>query len=175
MSDSPSAWATRLADEAAITRVLYDYCDHVDANRTDAIVALFSDDGVFDFGYGRIFSGAAELSRLFRGLASYEATSHHLSNVVIDFEGPDLAHCRSHVYAFHRRADRGSPMHLWGRYADIVVRRRDDDPASPAWVIRQRRLRAAAESGTEPEAGLLTRWEPIPRNGRDDPQPSAQS
>jgi ketosteroid isomerase-like protein len=174
MGYSLSVFEARLADEAAITRVLYDYCDHVDANRTDAIVALFSDDAVFDFGYGRIFNGPAELSKLFRGLTTYEATSHDLSNVVIDFASPDVAHCRSHVYAFHRRADTGSVLHLWGRYTDLLIRRRDTDLASPGWVIRQRRLRAAAESGTEPEAGFPARWEPIPRAGRDDPQQSTQ-
>jgi ketosteroid isomerase-like protein len=173
MTEEPAASLTavvaRLADEGAITRVLHDYCDHVDANRSDAIVALFTDDAVFDFGYGRIFTGASELSQLFLALAGYDATSHHLSNIVIDFTGPDVAECRSHVYAFHRRADTGATMHLWGRYSDTLVRRRDDDPTSPRWAIRQRPQRAAAEAGTEPGAGVPGRWEPIPRVGRELP------
>ena len=139
-------------------RLLYDYCDAVDANATADIVMLFTADAVFDFGYGRIFTGTAELTQLFRGLDGYAATSHHLSNVVVDFVGPDTARCRSRVYAFHRAAGSGEPVQLWGRYADVVTRGPDG-----RWTIAQRRLRAAAEMGAPPEFGRPGRWEPIPR------------
>jgi ketosteroid isomerase-like protein len=148
----------RLADEAAITRLLYAYCDAVDANRTDEIVALFTADAVFDLGYGRVYSGPAELARLFSQLDFYRATSHDLCSVVIDFDDDDdTARCRSHVYAFHLRADDGPPVHLWGRYADVVVR------TGGSWAIARRQLRAAAELGAPPARGRPGRWEPMER------------
>jgi ketosteroid isomerase-like protein len=128
----------RAADEDAITRLLYAYCDAVDANRIDEIVALFTADAVFDLGYGRVYTGLAELARVFGQLGLYRATSHDLSTVVIEFDD-DTARCRSHNYAFHLRADDGAPVHLWGRYYDVVVR------AGGTWAIARRQLRAAAE------------------------------
>lgn len=149
--------AQRAADEAAITRLLYAYCDAVDGNRTDEIVALFTVDAVFDLGYDRVYTGPAELARLFGQLSFYRATSHDLSTVVIDFDDDDTARCRSHVYAFHLRADDGAPVHLWGRYCDVVVR------DGGTWAIARRQLRAAAELGAPPAPGRPGRWEPMER------------
>jgi ketosteroid isomerase-like protein len=149
--------ARRAADERAITRLLYAYCDAVDANRTEDIVALFTDDAVFDLGYGRVHTGSAALTSMFGGLDFYQATSHDLSTVVIDFDDDDTARCRSHVYAFHLRADNGEPVRLWGRYSDVVVR------AGADWRIARRRLRAAAELGAPPAQGRPGRWEPMER------------
>jgi ketosteroid isomerase-like protein len=147
----------RAADEAAITRLLYAYCDAVDANRPDEIVALFTADAVFDLGYNRIYTGSDELARLFGQLDVYRATSHDLSTVVIDFENDDTARCHSHVYAFHLLADNGAPVHLWGRYDDVALRVRG------TWAIARRKLRAAAELGAPPAPGRPGRWEPAER------------
>jgi ketosteroid isomerase-like protein len=147
----------RAADEDAITRLLYAYCDAVDANRIDEIVALFTADAVFDLGYGRVYTGLPELARVFGQLGLYRATSHDLSTVVIEFDDDDTARCRSHVYAFHLRADDGAPVHLWGRYYDVVVR------AGGTWAIARRKLRAAAELGAPPAPGRPGRWEPAER------------
>jgi ketosteroid isomerase-like protein len=147
----------RAEDEAAITRLLYAYCDAVDANRTDEIIALFTADAVFDLGYGRVYTGQAELAELFSHLDVYRATSHDLSTVVIDFDDDDTARCRSHVYAFHLRADNGAPVHLWGRYTDVVVR------VGGNWALARRQLRAASELGASPAPGRSGRWEPVQR------------
>jgi|ERR1700722_12870689 len=147
--------AQRAVDRVAITRLLCAYCDAVDANQTEEIIALFTAEAVFDIGYGRIYTGHAELATLFRQLDRYRATSHDLSTVVIDFDDDDTARCRSHVYAFHLRADDGAPVHLWGRYRDVVVR------TDGEWAIARRRLRAAAELGATPADGRPGRWEPI--------------
>jgi ketosteroid isomerase-like protein len=149
----------RLADEAAITRLLHAYCDAVDANRPDEIVALFTADAVFDLGYDRVYTGQSELAGLFGNLGVYRATSHDLSTVVIDFEDDDTARCRSHVYAFHLIADSGAPVHLWGRYSDIVVR------TGGRWAIASRQLRAAVELGAPPAPGRPGRWEPVQGRG----------
>jgi hypothetical protein len=160
------ATVQRLSDETAISRVLYRYCEFVDANRPDDIVSLFDVNARFDYGYGRIFTGHEELRKLFGGLGSNEATSHHLSNLVVDFVDADTARCHSSVYAYHRRSESGHLMHLWGRYEDVVVRRPEPDGRGDTWAIQQRALRAAAEDGVEPVPGLPTRWELIERTGR---------
>ena len=149
--------ARRADDERAITRLLYAYCDAVDSNRSEDIVALFTPDAVFDLGYGRVYTGSDDLMRMFAALDFYRATSHDLSTVVIDFDGDDTARCRSHVYAFHLRADGGEPVHLWGRYTDTVVR------SGGGWLISRRALRAAAELGAPPAAGRPGRWAPTQR------------
>jgi ketosteroid isomerase-like protein len=163
VSIDSDAVAVQLRAEAAIARVLYAYCDAVDANHTEQIVAIFADDAVFDFGFGRIFTGREELTRLFAQLHVYSATSHHLSNVVIDVpSGSDLdtATARSRVYAFHRVADTGQIAHLWGVYDDVLTR------GDSGWVIARRQLRAAAELGADPAPNQSARWEPIPRRGQ---------
>jgi ketosteroid isomerase-like protein len=154
----------RVDDHSAITCLLYAYCDAVDANETEQIVALFADDAIFDFGFGRIFAGRSELRRLFAHLDAYSATSHHLSNVVIEVPAadrpaapPTRATARSRVHAFHRRADDGRTVHLWGVYTDVLVRDGGD------WLIAHRTLRAAAELGADPAPGRSGRWEPIER------------
>jgi ketosteroid isomerase-like protein len=147
-------------DERAIGRVLYDYCDFVDANRPDDVVALFTPDAVFDFGFGRTFTGPAELRQLFGGLGRYSATSHHLTNVVIDVAG-DRAGARSRVLAVHLMADDGAPLVLGGRYEDELAR------VGERWALARRTLRAAVEFDaadlTRPAAGAAPRWGPIPR------------
>jgi ketosteroid isomerase-like protein len=157
----------QLVDQTAIGRVVYRYCEFVDANQPDDIVSLFTDDARFDYGYGRIFTGHDELRKMFGGLDGNEATSHHLSNVVVDFIDSDTARCHSSVYAYHRRRESGHLMHLWGRYEDVLVRRAEPDGRGDTWALQQRALRAAAEEGVEPVAGLPTRWELIGRAGRD--------
>ena len=48
---------------------------------------------------------------LVTALARYAKTSHHLSNIEIDFDGPDSATAQSAVIAWHRRHD-GSELTL---------------------------------------------------------------
>jgi ketosteroid isomerase-like protein len=148
-----------LVDVADVTRLLYDYCEYVDANRQADVLDLFTDDAVYDHGHGRVFRGQAELAELFRALDANDATSHHLSNVSVSFTAEGAALCRSYVYAYHRRRESGAEVHLWGRYVDTLVR------VGLSWRIRSRSLLAAAERGVEPDPGWSSRYQLIARHG----------
>jgi ketosteroid isomerase-like protein len=148
-----------LVDVADVTRLLYDYCEYVDANRQADVLDLFTDDALYDHGHGRVFRGRAELAELFRALDANDATSHHLSNVSVSFTAEGAALCRSYVYAYHRRRESGAEVHLWGRYVDTLVR------VGLSWRIRSRSLLAAAERGVEPDPGWSSRYQLIARHG----------
>jgi 3-phenylpropionate/cinnamic acid dioxygenase small subunit len=158
---APDSRLARLADEADVTRVLYDYCALVDANRQADVLDLFTDDAVYDHGHGRVFRGRTGLAELFRALDDNVATSHHLSNVRVRLSHDDEALADSCLYAFHRRRATGDVVHLWGRYADTLVR------AGGSWRLRSRALFAAAEQGVAPDPGWASRYQFIDRIGRD--------
>ncbi len=147
-----------LADTADVTEVLYEYCRRVDENRQHDVVELFTADAVYDHGHGRVFRGRARLAELFRALDDNQATSHHLSNVSVRFPAGDVAHADSYVYAYHRRRASGDEVHLWGRYADVLVR------AGASWRISSRALLAAAERGVAPDEGWPSRYQLIARH-----------
>ena len=53
---------------------------------------------------------------------TFAATSHHVSNVQITFDGPDRAHSVAYLYAWHRYVDGSPDGELWGRYRHRFVR-----------------------------------------------------
>ena len=142
--------------EQHIRRSLAAYCDRVDRYDVPGILALFAPDGCYDLGFGRIFRGPRELRTLFRRVEVYRATSHHVSNIVVDADG-DTATARSALYAYHVRREDDSEAHVWGQYQDSYIR------LDGAWLVRSRSLRVAAERGTRPEDGRATLYEPLPR------------
>lgn len=150
----------RMADVYEVTQLLYEYCVRVDANRQRDVLDLFTEDAVYDHGHGRVYVGRTRLAELFAAVNGNEATSHHLSNVMVTFSDADTAHSYSYVYAYHRRAGSGREVHLWGRYADTLVR------TPNGWRISHRRLLAAAERGVDPDPGWTTRYQLIDRVGR---------
>lgn len=91
----------QLEDRLAIARLIHSYCLHFDRNEPEAIAQLFTEDAVVDYGpevppiHGRdaIYRGVAQ------GLAErFAATSHHVSNIEIDFDSE--ASARSHCYLY---------------------------------------------------------------------------
>ena len=46
----------------------------------------------------------------------FAATSHHVSNIQLTFEGPDRARGITYLYAWHRYRDGSPDGELWGRY-----------------------------------------------------------
>lgn len=143
--------------ERPILNLLSDYCDRIDRYDVDGLVALFTPDGVYDFGFGRLYGGPDELRSLFRRVEVYRATSHHISNVHLEIAG-DRATARSALYAYHVRTSDGSAVHVWGQYLDDL-RCRDG-----AWQIARRALRVAHEQGTRPEQGRASLYEYLPRS-----------
>lgn len=159
-ADDGEALATALAalqQRIRIEELLFDYCSLVDLLDIDGVVGLFTQDGVFDYGFGRVFTGREELRRLFSRLVMYEATSHHLSNVRITVAADRTARAESVLYAYHVRSEGSEDVHLWGRYSDSLVL------DGGHWRFQRRRLRAAAEKGTSPPARLDSQYERIDR------------
>ncbi|MDH3740992.1 MAG: nuclear transport factor 2 family protein [Hyphomicrobiales bacterium] len=125
----------RLVDRQEIEQVLIAYCIHLDRMDLAALAGLFTDDCHVDYSDDpRLKSnGAADLAKSLERMWRWARTSHHLSNVVIEFDGADAASVTSYVYAWHERAD-GSTATIMGQYDDRLVRQSD------TWLIARRRM-----------------------------------
>ena len=138
----PSAFErARVDDRFAINDLLHRYAYHFDRNEPEHVAALFTDDAVIDYGpeFPPIHGRAAVAGRIAPGLNTiFAATSHHISNVIIDFQSDDDAQVAAYVYAWHRYLDGSPDGHLWGQYH---VRARRD---SGAWGIAALTLRVVA-------------------------------
>ncbi len=90
----------KLLDERAITRVLHAYCRAVDRLDEDLLVSTYHPDSYDDHG---VFKGNGQEFARFCIKALKErtlATSHRMSNIMIDLEGRD-ARSESYVIARH--------------------------------------------------------------------------
>jgi 3-hydroxyacyl-CoA dehydrogenase len=125
---------TRSADRIAITRLLHRYCSMLDTMELELVQELFTDDCLVVYGPDERMQsrGAAELAGSLRRLWRFERTSHHLSNVDLDFDGPGAAHGRSYVLAWHQQPD-GASRTLYAEYNDRFVR------TGAGWRIAERR------------------------------------
>ena len=130
-----------LLDKAEITDLIHAYCFHFDRAEAEAVVALFTEDAVIDYGPDvPTMKGVDEIGPMIsRGLAErFAATSHHVSNVVIRFDGPDAATSICYLYAWQRYLGSDADSELWGQYHNSF--RRDDT----GWRISRLVLRAVA-------------------------------
>lgn len=130
-----------LADKDAIRDLVYRYTFCIDTNRADEFLTLFTEDCVFDPGpsNGGPVRGRDALAEL-RSRSSLAVSSHHNGNVLITFDGPDVASVRTNLYAWHRLIGGGEPQ-VWGYYDDLVVRRPE------GWLFAQRTIRVYGEQG----------------------------
>jgi ketosteroid isomerase-like protein len=149
-----------LFEREAIRAVLYSYCYYVDANQVPDIVALFTEDCVFDWGHARAARGHLGIAELMSALDVWSATSHHLSNVLVTFSNDQTAAASSYIYAWHRVRATGEEQRLWGRYQDSLHRE------SNGWRIRERQLRSAGESGFLSPDGLPSNFERFERGSK---------
>ncbi len=156
-----------IVDRQAITDVLIEYCTALDRMDLAQLGALFTEDCVVDYGPQEwLWSRGREalrksLARMWR----WSRTSHHLSNVRIDFRGDDLALVQSYVHAWHERDD-GTTATILGQYHDRFVR--EDE----RWRIAKRRM---VMNGCD--AGFkvnINRFERIPPPAGWKPPESAQ-
>jgi uncharacterized protein (TIGR02246 family) len=130
---------TLMDDRDAITSLIHRYCFHFDRNEPDEVAALFAEDATIDYGpeHPPIVGREAIAPTIAVGLRErFRATSHHVSNIEITFEGEDDARSFSYLYAWHAYVD-GSESELWGRYVHRF--RRDDG----RWLICELVLQAA--------------------------------
>jgi uncharacterized protein (TIGR02246 family) len=129
-----------LADRQAITDLIHAYCLHFDNNEPEAVAALFTDDAVVDYGpeSPTLVGSAAIAATIAVGLErTFAATSHHVSNIQIAFEGPDRARSVAYLYAWHRYVDGSPDGELWGRYRHRLTR------TGAGWRISELLLQAA--------------------------------
>ncbi len=109
-----------LSDRREIEDLMVRYADRIDANDPDGAAACFAPDGIGN--YWGVERGREAIAERLRGiLRSFNATSHHLTNLQLQLNG-DEATAQSYVYAFHRLRKTGKPMHYWGRWVDSLVR-----------------------------------------------------
>ena len=136
----PTELLREVADRQAITALIHGYCFHFDNNEPEAVAALFSDDATVDYGpeAATIVSAAAIAETIAVGLdRTFAATSHHVSNIEITFDGPDRAESVAYLYAWHRYVDGSPDGELWGRYHHRFER------TATGWKIAELILTAA--------------------------------
>ncbi len=123
-----------LIDRQEISDILTDYCYALDRMDLPRLSALFTRDCLVDFGPDeRLQSvGSAALAKSLERMWRWARTSHHLSNVQIQFDH-DGALVKSYVHAWHERAD-GSTATVLGQYRDRFVREKS------RWRIAERRM-----------------------------------
>ena len=153
------ATVQRLADEEAIRRVLFDYANYLDLNETASLVKLFTEDCHIAYGPEHGADGIDAYRQTledekFGVGAFFAATSHHVSNTVIDFTDDDTANVRSALYAWHKYNRERPEGVVMGQYHDILVRTDD------GWKIKRRELK---HLGTESYHAKGDALNPVPR------------
>ncbi|MEV1131897.1 nuclear transport factor 2 family protein [Agromyces sp. NPDC049794] len=144
-SDNVVQVVQRLADEAEIKRVLYTYAFHLDGAEPEGMLPLFTNDLYVAYGPSHGAEGRDDylevLSNPNTGIAAFfEATSHHVSNTVIDFVDDETAHARSVFIAWHRYRRQRSDGIVYAQYHDVLKR------TAEGWKIIRREQKTA---GTE--------------------------
>jgi ketosteroid isomerase-like protein len=138
-SQTTDTGVQQLVDAQAIRRLIYDYAFHLDMNHPQELADLFVDDCEVIYGPNFGAEGKEAYLKTLEGIGEFfEATSHHVSNTVIEFDGEDAASARSILYAFHRYTKDRPDGHVWGQYHDDFVR------IDGEWKFKRRELRAAA-------------------------------
>lgn len=126
----------RLLDERAIERLLFDYAYYLDMNRPEEMSGLFVDDCVVSYAPNFGAEGIEAYKKTLDGIGTFfTATSHHVSNVCIDFTSDGEAKVRAVVLAIHRYTRERPDGLLYGQYDDIVVK------ADGQWKFKVRTLR----------------------------------
>ena len=124
-----------LSDRQEITDVLHRYCRGMDLLDMDLIAGSFTEDGFLDIGpEPRLQTrGASAIHEAMKRMKRFARSSHHLSNIQIEFQSTDRAHCVSYILAWHELAD-GHSGTMMGQYHDEFVR------TAQGWRILARQL-----------------------------------
>lgn len=158
--DNLVATVQRLVDKDDIARVLYDYANFLDLNDPEPLLALFTADCHIAYGPDHGADGVDAyretlVSDRFGIGAFFAGTSHHVSNVSIDFVDEDTVNVRSALYAWHRYNRERPDGVVMGQYHDTLVR------TSDGWKIKRRELK---HLGTESYHAKGDALNPVPRN-----------
>lgn len=136
----PTGTLRQIADRQEITDLIHAYCFHFDRNEPREVAALFTADATVDYGpeATTIVGADAIATTIAVGLEqTFAATSHHVSNLQLTFEGDRHAQSVTYLYAWHRYRDGSPDGHLWGQYHHRFTRTAD------GWRIAELVLRAA--------------------------------
>ena len=126
---------TQVLEQRAIERMLFDYSYALDMNRPEELAALFVEECEVSYApnFGAI--GMEAYKKTLEGIGTFfKATSHHNSNIVVDFKGPAEADVRSIVLAIHRYTKERPDGILYGQYFDTVVK------VDGKWKFKRREL-----------------------------------
>jgi hypothetical protein len=138
----------KLIEERAVSRLLYDYSYALDMNRPDELAALFVDDCKVSYAPNFGAEGMAAYKKTLEGIGTlFRATSHHNSNICVDFLSDTEAKVRSIVLAIHRYTKERPDGILYGQYFDLVVK------AGGQWKFKSRELRTTLASNYHVKAG----------------------
>jgi 3-phenylpropionate/cinnamic acid dioxygenase small subunit len=119
-----------------IRDLIFEYAFHLDMNHPKELADLFVEDCTVVYGPNFGAEGRAAYLKTLDGIGSFfQATSHHVSNIVIEFRSDSEAVVRSTLYAWHRYRKERPDGHLWGQYHDIIVN------AAGRWRFKRRELR----------------------------------
>lgn len=98
----PSAQLQWLVDRAALSDLLVELADALDARDGARYATLYTEDGVLELPGGVRAEGREQLQAgVERGIAHYDAVWHLSANHAIELDG-DAARTRSYVIAVHR-------------------------------------------------------------------------
>jgi 3-phenylpropionate/cinnamic acid dioxygenase small subunit len=155
-----------LVDKDEIARVLYDYAYYLDLNETDKLLRLFTQDCHIAYGPEHGADGVAAYRETLQGEkygvgAFFAGTSHHVSNVAVDFLDENTAAVRSVLYAWHKYNRERPDGVVMGQYHDILVR------TAEGWRIKRRELKHAGTENYHAKGAALN---PIPRNSGTAPE-----
>jgi SnoaL-like domain len=139
---------TKLIEERAVSRLLYDYSYALDMNRPDELAALFVEDCKVSYAPNFGAEGMAAYKKTLEGIGTFfRATSHHNSNICVDFLSDTEAKVRSIVLAIHRYTKERPDGILYGQYFDLVVK------SGGLWKFKSRELRTTLASSYHVKAG----------------------
>jgi ketosteroid isomerase-like protein len=148
-SESLEQKLDRIVAEGAIKRLIYDYAFHLDMNHPKELADLFIEDCTVVYGPNFGAVGREAYAKTLEGIGTYfVGTSHHVSNIVIDFKGENEAEVRSVVYAWHRYSRERPDSHVWGQYHDVVVR------VEGEWRFKRRELRTSGAKDFHVKEGM---------------------
>ncbi|MDH4108266.1 MAG: nuclear transport factor 2 family protein [Gammaproteobacteria bacterium] len=122
-------------DRREIADLLVRYCVYLDRMELDALAGLFTPECRVEYGPDQRLqsAGACALAASLQRMWRWARTSHHLSNIVVEFDAAAAARATSYVLAWHQRPD-GSTATVYGQYRDRLVRR------DGRWLIDERRM-----------------------------------
>ena len=128
--------ANQLLEQRAIERMMYDYSYHLDMNHPDQLADLFIEDCEVSYAPNFGARGMTEYKKTLEGIGTFfRGTSHHNSNIVVDFVSDKEATIRSVVLAVHRYTRERPDGILYGQYFDHVVK------VDGRWKFKRRELR----------------------------------